>query len=152
MALAQSWVSVTACDAVAIGEHLYPRIQFEITNLHPQYGGCYFVMFPQEIGAPTDTCSAVQCSGPDDWLFCDISPINGSAFWACTDESIEDYILPGETVTGFEVVLSREDCCFVLNVSNVIPEPFHSEVVCFECELHVQTRTETWGRIKGIHR
>jgi hypothetical protein len=147
--LSQSWITVTQCDSVRLNGHLYPRVTFDVTNQNDRLVACYIYLQPRESGLPTDTCSAIQCTPPEGW-FCDVSPVYGSPFWGVTAQ--ETCILPGETESGFRLVLGRSHCCFDLFVTNVIPEPFAHEVVCFECVLPVPARALTWGQIKTIYR
>jgi hypothetical protein len=147
----QPWVFQTGCDSVVIETRAYPRASFQVQNADLTRAICVMVMLPRPAPQPSDTCRAIQCFAPPGWD-CAVQA-DGSVFWAGTSDPAEPCILPGQTLSGFGVVLTQATpCSYDAFLSGVFPEPFGIQEVNFECDLAVSTNATTWGRLKTIYR
>jgi hypothetical protein len=72
--------------------------------------------------------------------------------WATADGKTP-CILPGETVGGFQIVLSKaHNCCYDVYFKGALFEPFAQDVICFNCDKPVPARSSTWGQVKSLYR
>ena len=66
--------------------------------------------------------------------------------------SIATDVPRGGTIAGFQVVLSRPVCCYIVQLFAAFVEPFATIATCFECHLSTAVRPSTWGRLKVQYR
>ena len=132
-----------SCDSLGEGGALR-EIAFSLQN--PSIASvCYFALSPQ-----SDSCLARSCQGPEPWV---CFPDAGQGLIYFEAAGSQNCIPPSSELGPFVVVLEAEPCCFRAQYfHNGIPDPISDEIVCFGCEGAVQTRSETWGRIKVMYR
>lgn len=152
VAHAGPWITVTACDSVAIDGVYHPRVTFSVTDVASwvviQVQAC-----AQTVGAPTDTCKVLALTAPVNWrgpggqqqLDCAVYfPVNPF------DEST--IIEPGQTLGGFQLVADRSNCCFDVWFMAFDQEPFAHDTLCFSCDRPTEARAMSWGAIKSQYR
>ena|SRR5688572_19635930 len=144
---AEPVVSITRCDTVSVNGNLYPRHTFQVHNPATDAFdiACNVELSLQRGGDPADTCSFVQSSGPAGWS-------SHGTFWFVDSYEEEPCLGPGETLGGFQVVLTRAACCFDVTLTGAVPEAPVVGAVCFRCALETPTRARTWGRVKATYR
>jgi hypothetical protein len=140
------------CDSVSIQGMVYPRMTFTVHNLDPTYYIDQIVAIPLGSSNPADTCSAIGAAGPDQWLASADPRNNGAVLWTRGAETAPT-LLPGQTLGGFQVVLTREHfCCYELHFEGIYPEPIAYENDCFECLVPTPTVKRSWGALKVRYR
>ena len=147
-AYAGPWLSVTACDSVAIDGVYHPRMTFSVKNVSG-WAVISIQACSQEVGAPTDSCTALVVTAPAAWRG---RPGPCGAAWFQVDPFDESYIAPGQTLGGFQVVVDRPSCCFEFAFRSWDLEPFAFDTLCFSCEQAVAARSVSWGQIKSQYR
>lgn len=138
-------VTVTKCDSVTVNGNHYPRFTLEIHNPSSYYVVTNIQLrYPPYSGDPADTCSFVLSGSPPGWQ-------SGGSFWV--ESEFGTYMSPGETIGGFELVLTRGDCCFTAVLDNdLLLDPVAVEPACLHCEGATPARESSWGRVKGMYR
>ena len=140
---ASPWVDITACDSVQVGGVFYPPVN------SPEYPFCTALLIPHAPAAPGDTCRGIATSAPTGWG----SEVSGDRIIYSLIDGKMSCILPGQSVLGFQVVLSKgHNCCYDLWISGNLFEPFAQDLVCFNCDLPSPARTSSWGMLKSIYR
>lgn len=149
---AQPHVVDPVCDTLST-DPLIVEVSFGVTNTG-SIPACTIQMFPSGLSSvPPDSCRLSECSAPDKWI-CGVS--DGQVIWQGLEQpplGELECIDQGETQYFYAVHVRPSGCCFdVQYYPPGILESFHHEVVCFECDMPVQTGTSSWGRIKSIYR
>lgn len=148
---ASSWVTQTACDSVQISGITYPRVTFSVQNLDPTFSASLVSLLPVA-ASPGDTCRVLAIGAPETWTGI-LNQSNSTAAWSRTADDGSLYIVPGGSLDGFQLVLSRgHSCCFDFSVVGPYPEPLGQENVCFECQMPVPVLKSTWGAVKVLYR
>jgi hypothetical protein len=142
------WITVTACDSVAINGVFHPRVTFSVTNASP-FVVTNFRACSQSIGAPTDSCTGLALSAPPDWR--GNTSVADCPSWFEVNP-FETYIAPGQTLGGFQLVVDRRSCCFDVGFSNISLDPFGFDTLCFACDQPVAARSISWGQMKSQYR
>jgi hypothetical protein len=139
-------LTITGCDSVLVDGQFRPRVTFQLQNLEPGRIICEFIVFPQTKIEPIDSCVVLQPFAPSGWFANQPPNLPGGLDW------VGPCILPGEIVTGFQVVLDRPRCCFFAQFTNILLDFFGDEVICFGCEPPVPASHAAWGKIKAQYR
>lgn len=152
-ASAQPHIVQTDCDTLSI-EPLQIKMTFAIINPDPT-PVCKIRLTPVESnGTPADSCFISGCGSPPTW---DCSTqTGGRAIWVGLflppDDTLE-CVDEGETQDSFSIIVRPGHCCYhVAFFTTVIPEAFHVETVCFDCDRPVQVNRGTWGKLKSLYR
>ena len=149
-AAAEPYVTITQCDSVSIGGVFYPRVTFQISNLYPNEGIGLVSGLPVTPASPEDTCRAVSVTAPVGWRA--YATNDNGVLWADLSETGSGQIAPGQTLGGFQIVLSQHhSCCWDLNFDGFF-EPFHYERVCFHSDAPVPVLRRSWGAVKQLYR
>ncbi len=132
---------ITGCDSVEVSGQTYPRFAFE---LHNTLGGPIDNFHFQNLFPPTppDTCHAAVATTPTGWA------VSGAHFQAI---EIGGLLQPGETLGGFSIALTSDDCCLAGKVVGKMELLVH-ETMCFRCDRPVPAQPSTWGEVKNRYR
>ena len=150
-ARSEPMIVMTGCDTTSVNGIVYPRVSFRVNNTSPlEKIICGIILVPQTNGAETDTCHAVKVIPPKGWVT-GMRTSDGGPVWL-SDTGGEVCVFPHESLDGFQVVLSRSNCCFDAYFNNAVIEPFAYEEVCLPCDLPSPARASTWGGLKAHYR
>jgi hypothetical protein len=140
---AAPFITVTGCDTVTVAGVQRMRITFSVHN-SSNIDISEVSAIPVQDQAPGDTCRAIQEGSPPLWT---VAP-NGffSPGWVGSPA-----IHPGQTLSGYSVVLTRLACCFTFVFSDVVFDQV-SEDVCWSCPLATAAQGSSWGRLKVVYR
>jgi hypothetical protein len=148
-ACAQSWFTVDLCDTVSINGQSYDRVTFSVHNIFQPTDDIWVIsMAPQTYQVPGDTCRVIQLTAPLNWK----STIRGDGGpgWIATSSS--GVISPGQTQSGFQMVLRHPTCCYFASFTSVFDTPFASATGCFACALPTPALGSSWGQLKVKYR
>lgn len=126
----------------------HPRVTFSVTNAS-RFVVTNFQACSQNMGAPTDSCIVLGLSAPPNWRGKTSVPDCPGWFEV---NPFEDYIAPGQTLGGFQLVVDRRSCCFNVGFSNLTLDPFGFDTLCFTCDQPVAARSVSWGQLKSQYR
>jgi hypothetical protein len=154
-ARAQQWVTNAACDSVLIQGALYPRVAFEIQHCGTRGSvEMVYAKRPSSTG-PEDACGVVSAVGPEKWYVQVDTMATGEVvvLWARSADDDAPTLLPGESLGGFQLVLTAgHSCCFEFSFIPPTSEPLAYENDCFECARVVPIIGRTWGALKNLYR
>jgi len=150
LAVAQSWFTIDSCDSVHVGNATYIRLSFTLTNRDSQNYLAAVTMKPVPHTEPGDTCHVIEIGAPPGW-YSDIR-LDGGPIWLSESSEVNPYIVPGESLVGFSVTLSRTTCCYIAGFFGALIDEFANTGVCFACPIPTASRAATWGRVKVLYR
>jgi hypothetical protein len=143
-----AWMTVTNCEMVTIEGQEYGKLTFDIHNV--------FMHFNQPIvgisvrpAAPAqdDTCSVLRMTMPAGWR---LESTSSPGIWIWS--AIGGWILPGESITGIQVVLSQPVCCYDFTIHGALLIDDPGVTACLACPGVTPAAESTWGRIKQTYR
>ncbi len=144
----QPYLSMTACDSLTIGGQQFTRATFGITN-GDEHVTHAIIMHPKPIQIPSDTCHVLSVTAPAGWaggiLF------DGGAQWQ--PETPDDLLGLNESITGFQVVLSRPMCRYRVSIwTDIFSVPYAVFDVDFGCSQPTPVALFSWGQLKHHYR
>ena len=148
----QPQIVQTDCDTLSTDPHLV-QIEFALIN-NSSLHVCQIDLTPLGDTPWEDPCAINQCGSSPEWE-CSLGPVGGAARWHVAIPGEEEIpgVPPGGQSTGLTFTEGEGTCCYWANYYTCgTPEPFHTEVVCFECDQFVQVQAGTWGALKAIYR
>jgi hypothetical protein len=145
---AQTYVTVTGCDSVAVGFNSFGRLNFAVHNREYFEPVREVAMRPVTHELSSDTCHVILVSAPPGWANANTDA--GEVRWY--SGSRDSDIPSGGTLDGFRVVLSGSVCCASFILYEYTETPVALERACFLCDLETSARLATWGQLKAIYR
>jgi hypothetical protein len=135
------------CDTLSFEPPLV-RVRFAVLNLG-MIPICSYRLTPVQSGmTPPDSCRIVGCSFPTGWE-CGLTP-DGSGFW--NPMPVGPCIERFQKFEPFDIELDPFFCCYRADFMDQSGNVIASQVVCFECDKPVVTRSSTWGDLKVRYR
>ena len=140
----------TNCDTLSLDPPLV-QVTFGVINLGT-IPVCSIHLIPIQSGpTPSDSCRIIECSSAPGWQ-CALDPAAGGASWQIDPASPPGCILTGQKHEPFDITLDPLYCCYQVLYDDPNHNIFFQDVVCFECQKPVATKSTTWGGVKAQYR
>jgi hypothetical protein len=112
---------------------------------------CSIHLVPIQSGStPPDSCRIIDCTSPPGWQ-CAHTPDGGAVWTVDPTQPGPGCIQQGQKFEPFTITLDPLFCCYQVLYDDGAGNIFFTDVVCFECQKPVATKTTTWGALKSIY-
>jgi hypothetical protein len=140
----------TDCDTLSLDPPLV-KVTFGVINLGP-IPVCSVHLVPIQSGStPPDSCRILDCTSPPGWQCAAHTPDGGAVWTVDPAQPGPGCIQQGQKFEPYTITLDPLFCCYQALFDDGAGNIFFSDVICFECQKPLPTKTTTWGNLKSIY-